>query len=115
MVDSQKPFFVSPRTAKSLWQEYRIYEDRVELECKVALQTLVIPASEILEIEVRPPLVFADILRGKSFVYSFALKIDFADLYPHVAIKRESGVMKNIRFTPEDPDEFVAACKIIMD
>jgi hypothetical protein len=106
--------YVSPRSSKSLWQEYRVYPDRIELQCKVALHTLVIPADEILDIQIRPPLVFADLFRGKGFVYAFPLKIDFADTCRHVAIKRRSGFIKHIRFTPDDPDKFVEACKTIM-
>jgi len=109
-----EPIYTSPRSGKSLWQEYRVYPDRIELQCKVALHTLVIPADEILDIQIRPPLVFADLFRGKGFVYAFPLKIDNADGNRHVAIKRKAGFMKRIRFTPDDPDKFVDACKGIM-
>ena len=105
---------VSPRSSASIWQEYRVYPDRIELQCNVALHTLVIPADEILDIQIRPPLVFADLFRGKGFAYAFPLKIDWADMCRHVAIKRKSGFMKHIRFTPDDPDKFVEACKTIM-
>jgi hypothetical protein len=106
--------YVSPRSSTSLWQEYRVYPDRIELQCKVALHTLVIPADGILDIQIRPPLVFADLFRGKGFAYAFPLKIDFADACRHVAIKRRSGFIKHIRFTPDDPDKFVEACKTII-
>jgi hypothetical protein len=109
------PIYVSPRSSTSLWQEYRVYPDRIELQCKVALHTLVISADEILDIQIRPPLVFADLFRGKGFAYAFPLKIDFADTCRHVAIKRRSGFIKHIRFTPDDPDKFVEACKTIIN
>ena len=114
MSASEEPFYVSPRSSRSIWQEYRIYPDRLELQCWVAFHTLVIPAEEILEIEVRPPIVFADLFRGKSFLYSFPLKIDGADGHRHVAIKRKCGFIKHIRFTPDDPDRFVEVCRLIM-
>jgi hypothetical protein len=91
-----------------------VYPDRIELQCKVSLHTLVIPADEIIDIQIRPPLVFADLFRGKGFAYAFPLKIDFADTCRHVAIKRRSGFIKHIRFTPDDPDKFVEACKTII-
>jgi len=109
-----EPIYVSPRSSKSFRQEYRVYPDRIELQCRVALHTLVIPANEILDIQIRPPLVFTDLFRGKGFVYAFPLKIDSADRYRHVAIKRKTGFMKHIRFTPDDPDKFIEACKTIM-
>ena len=114
MVGSQDPIYISPRSWKSLWQEYRIYSDRLELECWVALGTLVIPSDEILEVEIRPPSVFGDLFRGKSLAYSFPLKIDMADMQRHVALTRKSGFMKYLRFTPDDPDRFVELCMTIM-
>lgn len=109
-----KPIYISTRSCKSFGQEYRVYPDRIELQCIVALHTLVIPADGIQDIQTRPPLVFADLFRGKGFVYAFPLKIDWADTCRHVAIKRKSGFMKHIRFTPDDPDKFVEACQTIM-
>jgi hypothetical protein len=106
--------YTSPRSGRSLWQEYRVYPDRIELQCWVALHTIVIPANEIIDIQIRPPLVFADLFRGKGFACAFPLKIDSADMCRHVEIKRKSGFMKHIRFTPDDPDKFVDACKTIM-
>jgi len=109
-----EPIYTSPRSGKSLWQKYRVYPDRVELQAWFALHTLDIPASEILDIQIRPTLVFVDLFRGKGFVYAFPLKIDGADGHRHVAIKRKSGFMKHVRFTPDDPDKFVDACRGIM-
>ena len=114
MSASEEPFYVSPRSSRSIWQEYRIYPDRLELQCWVAFHTLVIPAEEIIEIEVRPPIVIADLFRGKSFLYSFPLKIDGSDGHRHVAIKRKCGFIKHIRFTPDEPDRFVEVCRLIM-
>ena len=57
--------YTSPRSGRSLWQEYRVYPDRIELQCWVALHTIVVPANEIVDIQIRPPLVFVDLLRGK--------------------------------------------------
>jgi len=110
----EQPIYVSRRTPASLWQEYRIFSDRVELQSRLLFHTFVIPANEILAIEVRPPLVGADIFRGKGFRYIWALKIDNADFYRHVAIQRKSGFMKRIRFTPDNPEEFVRVCQSIM-
>jgi len=111
----EEPVYISPRSIKSLWQEYRIYPDRLELECWVAFHKITIPASDILEMAARPPLVFADLFRGKGFLYSFPLKIDWADNNRHIAIKRKSGFMKHIRFTPDDPDKFAEICKSTMN
>jgi hypothetical protein len=46
--------------------------------------------------------------------YCWALKLDMADLCRHVAIRRRSGIMKRLRFAPDDPEKFVEVCKSIM-
>ncbi len=102
------PLYISKRTARSLWQEYRIYRNRIELQCWLALHTLVIPASEILKIEVRPS-VFSG---RKEFIWG--VKIDNCDLCRHVLLRRKSGILKRIGFSPDDPEKFVAVCQSIM-
>jgi hypothetical protein len=109
------PIYISKRTAKSLWQEYRVCRDRLELQSWLLLHTFVVPADEIQTVEVRPPVVLADVFRGKGFLFAFwALKIDNADCCRHVAIKRKSGFMKRIRFSPDDAEKFVEICKSIL-
>lgn len=113
-----KPLYVSRRSRASLGQEYRIYQDRIELQCWVAFHTLVIRPDDILTIEVRPAPVFADYFRGKGFVASvLPLKIDLADMHSHVAMTKRSKLpwMRHIRFTPDDPELFVAVCESIME
>jgi len=67
----EQPLYVSARSFRSLWQEYRIYTDRIELKSFVGRK--VIPAGDIVDIEVRPCMVIADIFRGKGFRESLAL------------------------------------------
>jgi hypothetical protein len=97
---------------RNLWQQYRIYTDRIELRSCVGRK--VIRAEEIINVEVRPPVVIGDLFRHKGFARSFALKLDLADFYHHVGIHRQSGWIKHIRITPDDPDTFVSVCESIM-
>ena len=108
----EQPLYESRRMFRNLWQRYRIYSDRIELRSCVG--TKIIPVDDILDVEVRAAPVIGDLFRGKGLAYSLALKLDLADFYCHVAIHRRSGWMKHIRFTPDDPDEFVRVCKSIM-
>jgi hypothetical protein len=110
----EPPLYVSSRSGASLWQEYRIYGDRVELQAWTLFHTIVIPANEIVEVEVRLPVVFADLFRRRGFGNALALKIDMADIHRHVAVRRKSGFIKCIRFTPGNPEDFVRVCKSIM-
>ena len=108
----EQPLYVSARSFRNLWQEYRIYTDRIEL--KSCFGRKVIRAGDILDVEVRPRVVIGDLFRGKGFKESLALKLDLADLFPHVAIHRSSGWFKHLRITPDDPDTFARICKSIM-
>jgi hypothetical protein len=107
-----QPLYVSGRLFRNLWQQYRIYADRIELRSCVGRK--VIRAEDIIDVEVRPPVVIGDLFRRKGLAQSFALKLDMADFFRHVAIHCRSGWIKHIRFTPDDPDTFVSICKSIM-
>jgi len=67
-----------------------------------------------VSVEIRPAGVFMDVFRGKSLAYSMAWKLDNADLYRHVALERQSGILKRIRITPDDPDRFAGICQQLM-
>jgi hypothetical protein len=97
---------------RSLWQEYQIYTDRIVLGFCLGQKT--VQVGDIVDVQVRPPVVIADLLRGKGFLYSLALKLDLADFFRHVAIQRRTGWVKHLRITPDDPDRFVAVCKSLM-
>lgn len=93
--------YKSPQARRSLGNEYRIYCDRIELRCRVPFvaKTFVIRKEDIVSIDVfAPPVVRTSM---------WALKLDFADLYEHVGITRKSGFFKQLRFTPENPQQFV--------
>lgn len=108
----EQPLYVSGRSLRNLWQEYRIYADRIELRFFCGRKT--IRASDILDVQVRPRVVIGDLFRGRGFKESLALKLDLADLYRHVAIHRTSGWFRHLRITPDDPETFVRICKSIM-
>lgn len=96
---NEKPIYVSKPTSKSLWNEYRIYQDRIELEARFLFRTFVVDRNDLVAIALYKPPVFK--------TKFWALKIDCADLNEHVGVERTSGFMKNIRFTPESPKQFV--------
>ncbi len=106
---------VSVRMGRNLWQEYRVYSDRIELQSWLLFHTIRIPTDEIQSIEIRPPFVFAELFRGKGAGPAFALKLDLADLFRHVIIKKKTkGIFKFIAFTPGDPERFLQACELMM-
>jgi hypothetical protein len=114
-LSNRTPLYVSKRSFKNLWQEYRIYLDRIELQCWIALHTLKIPVREIADVQVRSPFSFWDLLRGKASFSLRGMKIDQSDLYRHIAIKRLSGLAKYIVFTPDNPDEFADIINMLVE
>ncbi len=96
------PVYRSKRTGKNLWQEYRVCPDRLELQSWFLFHTLVVPANEIVAVEVHP----AGFLWG--------IKLDNCNLCRHVVVIKKSGLFKRIGFVPDDPEQFVAVCKSIL-
>jgi len=102
---SDENLYVSKSTARSLWQEYRIYEDRLELDTRVGLMT--IPFDHIEEIRVSESEV-KGLLKGDLHLKDFrpALKLDWANFLEHIVIDKDSGSVKRILITPHNPIEF---------
>lgn len=104
----EPPLLVSRRTPANLWQEYRIFPDRLKLQSWLLFHTVVIPANEILEIGIRP-----SVFSGRKG-FTWGIKLDMTDLCRHVLVRKKSGFWKRLAFTPENPDEFVRAGKSIL-
>jgi hypothetical protein len=98
------PLYTSKRTAKSLWQEYRIYPDHLELQAWVLFHTIILPCDNIQTIEICP-----EGWRGFKGM-TLGVKIDNCDLCRHVLLTKKTGLFKGISFTPDDPGKFVEVC-----
>ncbi len=87
------PLYVSKSTARSLWQEYRIYSDHVEFDTHFGI--ISIPFESIESIEVHESdlkgLLESD-LKLKGF--KPALKIDWANFQEHVVLDRTEGILQ---------------------
>jgi hypothetical protein len=104
---SEKAVYISQSTARSLWQEYRIYGDHVEFGSHFG--TVSIPFDNIESIEVRESDV-AGLLKGDLQLKGFkpAIKLDWANFTEHVVLDKKEGFCKRFLFTPENPEEFKA-------
>ena len=100
---------------QNLWQQYRVYPDRIELQCWIALHTLKIPVREIADIQIRSPFSLWDLFRGKASLSLRGVKIDQSDLCRHIVIARKLGLFRHIVFTPDNPDEFADIVKLLME
>jgi hypothetical protein len=103
-----QPIYTSKSTVKSLWQEYRILADRLELDTHFG--TMVIPFEQVERIELRPSDV-SRLLRGELQLKNFrpALKLDWANFLEHVVIDKSSGFARRVLITPDDPPAFARA------
>jgi hypothetical protein len=99
------PLYASASTTKSMGNEYSVYADRIELRCRFPFvtRTLVIKKDDLISVDVFTPPVIRTSFR--------ALKLDLADVNEHVGITRRNGFFRQLRFTPENPREFVAQVK----
>lgn len=99
------PVYTSKSTAKSLWQEYRIYDDRMEFD--TLFGRMVIPFDEIERVEVSESEV-KGLLRGDLHLKNFrpALKLDWANFQEHVVLDKQEGWVRRVLFTPDDPEAF---------
>ena len=109
MKSSNTPLYKSIPTKKSIGNEYSIYSDRIELRCRFPFltKTLIVKKDDLISIDIFKPPVIRTTFR--------ALKLDLADLKEHVGIKRKKGFFKQLRFTPENPKEFVSKAREVFE
>jgi hypothetical protein len=83
------PLYASKRTGKSLWQQYRVYDERVELQSWFLFHTVVIRADQIQGAEVRPSVFCSD--AG----FTWGIKLDNCDLGRHVLLTKKRSLQAN--------------------
>lgn len=112
-----EPIYQSKKKLRNLFQNYKIYEDRIEIGSKVVLKTFKLTKEDITNIEIRPRYVIGDVIRRRYSIFTHlrTLKVDFADFHRHVVIEKNKGFLKQQRFTPDDPDLFIEKCKKIFE
>jgi len=101
----QQPLYKSKRKFKSLWQEYRIFDDRVELA--TFFKTITVPFEEVEGITVANS--YEEGVRLQLRGGRMGFKLDCADFYKHVVLDKATGLFRHLAFTPDDPEGFRAA------
>ena len=99
------PVYVSGSTVKSIWQEYRVFGNRVEIDTMFGL--MVIPFEHIESVEVSESEI-KGLMRGDLHLKDFrpALKVDWANFVEHVVIDKSEGLIHRILLTPDNPEKF---------
>jgi hypothetical protein len=110
-----EPLYRTHPSAKSLWREYRLYADRIELD-SIPWGKITVPLEDVRDVSVRPAGVIFDLFRGDYGLGDLlrAPKLDMADLAEHVVLEK-TGFWKQFRFTPDDPEAFVRAAREALD
>lgn len=97
--------YTSHCAAKNLWQRYEVFPNRLELHSH--LGNFVIPFDQVEQVELYPPVINSLRLHIKKGGWPFRfLKMDLADLAEHVVVDKNTGVMRHVMFTPDNPTEF---------
>ena len=102
---SDTPLYISHCGAKSFWQKYEIFTNRVELH--TLLGRIVVPLEQIEAVEVFPPVIKSLRLHLRDF--RLGLKLDLIDFQEHVVLDKSTGMIHRIMFTPDDPAAFKRA------
>ena len=100
-----KIIYKSKSSFKSIWQEYRIYDNRLEFDTYAGLMQ--IPFEQIKSITVSESEI-KGLLKGDLHLKDFkpALKLDWANFVEHVVLDKNTGKIKRLLFTPDDPQVF---------
>ncbi|NOZ08700.1 MAG: hypothetical protein GXO91_07495 [FCB group bacterium] len=99
------PIYTSGSTVRSLWQEYRIYDNRMEFDTLFGRMTVPfdhIERADVSESEIK------GLLKGDLHLKNFrpALKLDWANFLEHVVLDKSEGNIRRLLFTPDDPEAF---------
>jgi hypothetical protein len=106
---NETPLYASKRMARNLWQQYRIYRDRLELPARVLFHTITVPIDDIHTVEVRP-----SVFSGRKWL-TVGIKIDNCDFFRHVVLTKRTGFfLKCIGFSPDEPEKFVEICQSVL-
>ena len=102
---SEAPIYMSKCSAKSFWQEYRIYDDRLEFHTWFG--PWAIPFDQVERVELSEPLLKSVLhLRADTKHWPRQIKLDGADLKEHVTVDKKEGLIRKVYFTPDNPTEF---------
>jgi len=105
---NDKPIYTSKSTIKSIWQEYLIYNDRIEFNTLFGKMTVSFDHIErvnVAESDLKRLLTRCD-LQLKNF--RPALKLDWANFLEHIVLDKSEGKIRRILFTPDDPEVFIS-------
>jgi len=105
---SDNPIYTSKSTVKSIWQEYRIYDNRLEFDTQFGM--MVVPFEHVESVEILSSDV-KGLLQGDLRLKNFrpAIKLDWANFLEHIVLDKDKGYVRRLLFTPDDLEAFKSA------
>jgi hypothetical protein len=115
----QNPIYTSAAPDKSIGKSYSVFPDRVELALKIIGETISIPAGDLVSATLVPGgirEILLGTLKGRYPIMSlvWALTFDIGVFKRHILLRTKAGLVRYFRFTPHEPERFVAACNSIL-
>ena len=106
------PVYTSQCLLKNFYQRYEIFSDHLELH--TIIENFKVPFSEIERVEVFPATVKSLRLHLRNFRWRM-MKLDFTDFEPHILLDKSSGAIRQLLFTPDNPEQFKEALDRAME
>jgi len=116
--ENSQPLYTSAAPDRGIALRYSVYPDRVELLLRFLDESITISAQEIMDVYLVSGGI-TEVLWGTVkrryplMALVWCLVMDTGVLGPHVLLKSASGPVRYFRFKPQEPEEFVEACKRI--
>ncbi len=117
-LSGQHPIYLSSPAEKGIGRSYAVFPDRVELVFKIIDERISIPARDLVSVTLIPGgirEILVGTLKGRYPIMSliWALNFDMGVFRRHILLRARKGLVRYFRFTPQDPERFVAACEAI--
>ena len=115
---TQNPIYISNAAEKGIGRSYAVFPDRVELAFKIIDERISIPAQDLVSVTfvtggIRE--ILLGTLKGRYPMMSliWVLTFDLGIFKRHLLLRARRGLIRYFRFTPQNPERFLAACDTI--
>ena len=114
----QNPIYISSAAERGIGRSYAVFPDRVELAFKIIDECISIPAHDLVSATLVSGGIWEILigtLKGRYPIMSliWVLNFDMGVFRRHILLRTRKGVVRYFRFTPRDPERFVAAWETI--
>ncbi len=114
-MESSEPLYASAPCHKGLGKHYAVYPEGIELVINIADEKVFLPWKQVEGVRLVSggvkEVIFGTLGRRYPLMSLFwCLTLDAGIFSRHLLLKTRSGPVRYFRFTPQDPEQFIAAC-----